>query len=111
MKKILYTLMGLIFGVSLFSYFYPMPFLALSLTGIQQWHLWQFFTYPFMEPHPVSLIFDLALFWVFAPSLLERLHKIPFLVLYFGASVFAGFLALAIPHAFIAGPLPSLFAI
>lgn len=111
MKKILAVLIGLTIGLSLVAYFYPLPFLALTLAGIKQGHLWQFFTYPLLEPNIFALIFDMLLLWFLGASLIERIHTVPFLALYFGSALFAGLVALSIPHAIIAGPLPCRFAI
>ena len=91
-------------GVSLLSALIPriQPLLALSLSGIQHFYLWQLVSYLFVHPtlggitfpFLLHLAFNLYLLWVFGTSLLARTSKITFFSLYFGSGLFAGLLAL-----------------
>jgi membrane associated rhomboid family serine protease len=74
------------------------PYLSLSLTGIEKGMVWQLATYVLVHPFPIGifqLILNLYLIWTFGASLAERLHATPFLIFYFGSAIFAGGCALA----------------
>lgn len=92
-------------GVSLVAPFFPMiqGLLALSLSGIEHFFLWQLFSYSFVEISPLGisfpffmqLAFNLYLLWIFGAMLMERSEKL-FFALYFGASAFAGLCTLGV---------------
>lgn len=82
--------------LSLFSS-WLIPYLALSLNGIQQGFIWQLATYVLIHPFPIGLfqlVLNLYLIWTFGSSLILRIHTVPFFILYFGSSLFAGIFAL-----------------
>jgi membrane associated rhomboid family serine protease len=89
----------LLLSTALLSLLSPwlIPYLALSLFGIEHWFLWQLITYPLIHPFPIGL-FQLAihlyLIWTFGASLLERIHTKAFFSLYFGSAIFCGGCAL-----------------
>jgi len=111
-------------GTALTAAFFPgsQNLFSLSWNGILQFRFWQFFTYPFMPPAPISfslfvyLIFNLYLLWVFGSSLIQRSRSSLFFALYFGSALFAGLMALAamaLFHSplFLAGASAPLFAV
>jgi membrane associated rhomboid family serine protease len=96
--------------------------MSLSADLISKGYIWTFFTYPFIYSSTglFDLLFHLgfnALFlWVFGIPLLERLGSKRFLILFFGATIFAGMAVvmtlhlLSSPQLF-SGPTPPLFAL
>ncbi|HSX26387.1 MAG TPA: rhomboid family intramembrane serine protease [Chlamydiales bacterium] len=98
LKVLIWTTVGVSLAAALYT---PLlSLLALSLNGIEQFYLWQFFTYLFIHPGPLSfpfflhIAFNMYLLWVFGSSILSRSQSATFLSLYFGSALFAGALAL-----------------
>ncbi|MBX7066111.1 MAG: rhomboid family intramembrane serine protease [Parachlamydiales bacterium] len=93
------------------------PWFALTWAGMEHFFLWQLFTYILIERGPISvnfflnLAFNMYILWVFGIQLIERSHARLFLILYFGAALFGGLAALAVPHPFLAGPTNAVYAI
>ena len=113
------SLIYLTIGVSLLGAIFPecQKILSLSWAGIERLYLWQFVTYPFVEPNPLSFSFFLALFfnmyvlWMFGSSLIDRCRPPLFFVLYFGATLLSGGVALLIPHSSLAGSTYPIYAL
>lgn len=111
----------LLFIIALFSLFsfWLDPYLALSLKGIERGFVWQFATYALIHPLPRALLqlgFNLYLIWTFGSSLIQRIHLIPFFILYFGSAIVSGLFAIsgmALTHTLapLAGSGPVLFSL
>ena len=103
--KILLAITG---ALSLFSS-RLIPYLALSLQGIEKLFLWQLATYPLIHPFPIGLfqlLFNLYLIWTFGSYLIERMGAASFFSLYFGAASFAGAASLlAMKMTYMSAPL------
>ncbi len=90
---------------------------AISRAGIENFYLWQFLTYVFIEPGPLSLnfflqlAFNMYILWMFGSSLIEFSHTCVFFTLYLGGALVGGLTALAFPHAMLAGSINGVYAI
>ncbi len=101
---VLKTLILTTLGISLLSAFLPalQPLLALSLSGMGHFFLWQPLTYLLLHPSPqgisfpflVHLAFNMYLLWTFGSFLLQRTRPSLFLTLYFGSGLFSAALSL-----------------
>ena len=86
--------------LSIFSPFIG-PSLALSLSGVKNFYLWQLITYAFVQPAPLGLTFpfllhlafNLFLLWTCGASLIPRIKTAPFFFLYFSAILVGGLFA------------------
>ena len=98
--------------------------LALSWGGIQDWRLWQFVSYLFVQQPSnglsflliFNLLLQLYMLWIIGTDLVERFGTSPFLLLYFLSGIFCGLCALfvmGIVHQgyFITGLYTSLFTL
>ncbi len=92
--------------------------LALSPLGSNQFHLWQFFTHPFLHNPgaPINFLLQCLVFYFFAGTIENALGTRRFLILYVSAAVggaLIGFAFSGLPflHAPFAGMSPSLLAL
>ena len=74
----------------------PANLLSLSQWGISNGYLWQFLSFLFVVPAPLSfyfafyLLIELYLIWVIGGLLVDRVGKGPFLRLFFTSGILAG---------------------
>src|SRR5947207_11302133 len=62
-------------------------YLALSITGLQHWYLWQFISFQFLHAGIWHLVFNcLTLFW-FGRSVEEAVGQKSFVTLYFASGI------------------------
>lgn len=119
MRTALKFVIGTTVAISLLAVFMPQLYgwLVLSRSGIENFYFWQFLTYIFIEPGPLSLHFFLELgfnmyiLWMFGTSLIELSHTCIFLTIYLGSAVIAGLTALAFPYAIMAGSSNAVYAV
>jgi membrane associated rhomboid family serine protease len=112
-----------------FSYFLgsagPEEWLSLSLRGIQNFHIWQPFTYMFTHSsyaagisisYLISLVFNLYVLWILGSAVMERIGLNSFFKLFFISGIISGLVALLLMKVtssyslILSGPGPSLLA-
>ncbi len=114
-KVLLFTTIGVSLAAGLFPELYG--WLPLSWAGIQKLYLWQFLTYIFIEPGPISfsfflqLTFNMYILWMFGSSLIERAHTKRFLLLYLGAAFLSGLPIFIFPYATLLGSITPIYAL
>ena len=96
------------------------PYLALSLPAIEHGWVWTLLSYAFVLSAPIGwgamldLAFNLFMIWLFGSAIIDHKGMKSFLILFFGATLFAGLAGLigmiGVPF-FLFGPTPALFAI
>lgn len=102
----------------------PQALFSLSLWGLEQGFLWQFFTYFFISPPSggltfpfiLYLLFNMYFLWVVGASVLEKRGIKHFLLLYLGGGIISGLTTAAVllktgSFAPIAGIHPALYAL
>lgn len=118
MRKPLHFLILSIAIISLIGAFIPQvqAYLAFSWEGMKHLYFWQFFTYVFVEAGPFSLsfalqlAFNLYILWLFGSSLIDFSRVSHFLILFFGAALFAALSVLPF-HGYLAGSAAAIYAV
>lgn len=119
MRTSLKVLILLTICVSLLATLIPgfFSYLVLTWSGIKHLYLWQFITYVFVEPGPISfgyflqLGFNMYVLWAFGSSLIDRSRPLLFFTLYLGAALTAGLASLIFPYAILAGSTTAVYAV
>jgi len=117
---LLHPLFNQVFGIQS-----PFDWLALSVSGIGHFYIWQPFTFALVQdgsPYGITLSYlinlslTLYLLWILGSAIIERIGERSFLLFYFITAAISGLVTLLLmslwgSKEYLAGPIPSLLAL